>query len=165
MIRQSKVSDAEQVNIYFQEAREYFRKCAVNQWQGIYPNQESVIEDSKVGNGYIYEQDGIVKAYFFLVFDEDPTYKQIYQGKWKTPKQYGVIHRIVVGMKYRREGIAEKIFHYAIEQARQKNSNLRIDTHKDNIPMQKLIEKNLFEYCGIIHLADGSERLAYEKEI
>lgn len=31
--------------------------------------------------------------------------------------------------------------------------------------MQHLILKNGFEQCGIIHIADGSERIAYEKVV
>ena len=31
--------------------------------------------------------------------------------------------------------------------------------------MQQLILKNGFEQCGIIHIADGSERIAYEKVV
>ena len=34
-------------------------------------------------------------------------------------------------------------------------NNIKIDTHKDNISMQKLLEKNGFKYCGIIYLEDG----------
>ena len=41
--------------------------------------------------------------------------------------------------------------------------NLRIDTHRDNIPMQKVLKRNGFEYCGIIYLENGDERLAYQK--
>lgn len=41
--------------------------------------------------------------------------------------------------------------------------SIRIDTHQDNKSMQRLILKNNFEYCGIIYVEDGSERLAYEK--
>ena len=41
--------------------------------------------------------------------------------------------------------------------------NLRIDTHRDNIPMQKCLIRNGFEYCGVIYLANGDERLAYQK--
>ena len=37
-----------------------------------------------------------------------------------------------------------------------------LDTHKDNI-MQYNIEKYGFTYCGIIYLASGDARLAYQK--
>jgi hypothetical protein len=29
--------------------------------------------------------------------------------------------------------------------------------------MQRLLKKNDFQYCGIIHLEDKSERVAFEK--
>lgn len=41
--------------------------------------------------------------------------------------------------------------------------SIRVDTHRDNISMQKMLLKNGFKYCGIIYLKDGSERLAYDK--
>ena len=43
------------------------------------------------------------------------------------------------------------------------DANIRIDTHKDNRIMQHNIEKHGFTYCGIIYLANGDERLAYQK--
>ena len=42
-------------------------------------------------------------------------------------------------------------------------SSIKIDTHKENFVMRGLLEKNGFEYCGIILLEDGAERVAYEK--
>ena len=48
---------------------------------------------------------------------------------------------------------------------KKKIGHLRIDTHADNHIMQHLILKNGFEQCGIIHIADGSERIAYEKVV
>ena len=39
---------------------------------------------------------------------------------------------------------------------------LRIDTHKDNIVMQRAVLRGEFQYCGIIHLANGDPRLAYQ---
>ena len=41
--------------------------------------------------------------------------------------------------------------------------SLRADTHADNKIMQHLLEKNGFTRCGIIHVADGSPRFAYQK--
>ena len=46
---------------------------------------------------------------------------------------------------------------------RPRQPHLRIDTHADNHIMQKLIARAGFRCCGIIHVADGSPRLAYER--
>jgi RimJ/RimL family protein N-acetyltransferase len=43
------------------------------------------------------------------------------------------------------------------------DSNIRIDTHRDNQIMQHVILKQGFTYCGIIYLLSGDERLAYQK--
>ena len=48
---------------------------------------------------------------------------------------------------------------WAWEQCR----NLRIDTHRDNYVMQRLLEKNGFVRCGLIDLREGGERIAYQK--
>ena len=46
---------------------------------------------------------------------------------------------------------------------RGKQKSLRADTHADNKIMQHLLEKNGFTRCGIIHVADGTPRIAYQK--
>ena len=68
-----------------------------------------------------------------------------------------MIHRIAV--KYHGRGIADFCFNECFKQF----PIIRIDTHEDNIPMQRCLSKNGFEYCGIIYLANGSKRLAYQK--
>ena len=40
---------------------------------------------------------------------------------------------------------------------------LRIDTHEKNFKMRGMLEKNGYKNIGIIHLANGDERFAYEK--
>ena len=66
---------------------------------------------------------------------------------------------------YRIASIPEShgVFRRIIEYALSVSGNLRIDTHRDNRIMRRLIEKSGFTYCGVIVLADGSERLAYQK--
>lgn len=41
--------------------------------------------------------------------------------------------------------------------------NLRADTHRDNHILQYILKKHGFKYCGIILLANGDERLAFQK--
>jgi len=45
----------------------------------------------------------------------------------------------------------------------EQRGNIRVDTHHDNAPMQRLLDKLGFTYCGIIWLANGEERLAFQK--
>ena len=44
-----------------------------------------------------------------------------------------------------------------------RDANIRIDTHRDNTIMQHNLQKHGFTYCGIIFLASGDERLAYQR--
>ena len=96
------------------------------------------------------------RAYFALLPSPEPTYDRI-DGAWLTDEPYGVIHRIA---SYPGD---HGIFAAIIDFAAARYAHLRIDTHRDNRIMQHLIEKHGFTYCGIIWLADGSERLAYER--
>ena len=41
--------------------------------------------------------------------------------------------------------------------------SIKVDTHEDNQAMQRSLIKNGFDYCGVIYLADGSKRVAFEK--
>ena len=40
--------------------------------------------------------------------------------------------------------------------------HLRIDTHENNKVMQRALEKQGFERCGIIYVPDGTPRIAFE---
>jgi hypothetical protein len=42
-------------------------------------------------------------------------------------------------------------------------ASLRIDTHQGNIVMRRMLEKQGFTYCGVIHLPSGAPRVAYER--
>ena len=157
-VRRTNLADVEAVVEIYENARRFMKKCGnENQWVGR-PDRSDVLRDIEDGNGYVVEADGgeIVGAFFFSL-SEDPTYKIIYGGEWKSDAPYGVIHRIAA--KYHGRGIADFIYNHCFNL----RQNLRIDTHRDNTPMQKSLSKNGFEYCGIIHLENGDERLAFQK--
>ena len=60
------------------------------------------------------------------------------------------------------DGAKHGIFKCAADYCKSICDNIRIDTHHDNVIMQKLIEKNDFKRCGTIYVADGSPRIAYQ---
>lgn len=42
-------------------------------------------------------------------------------------------------------------------------AEVRADTHRDNVIMQHILEKNGFIKCGTIVVEDGTPRIAYPK--
>ena len=157
-VREVTAADISACNEIYENARLYMRRSGnLEQWAGVYPGTSDIKGDMARGTSYLVDDGGEIVAVFHFHLGDDPTYGKIYGGEWKNPDPYGVIHRIAV--KHHGRGIADMIYGYCFA----KCGNLKIDTHKDNTPMQRSLEKNGFEYCGIIHLATGEERMAYQK--
>lgn len=156
-IRKTKPEELKEVKKIYKHARGFMvEEGNLTQWKNLEQLYENVLQDIKNGNSYVFVEYGKIAAVFCFFVGSDPTYDKIYNGEWLNNETYGVIHRIVVNVH--QKGIATKCIQWCLQQF----SNIKIDTHKDNIPMQKTILKNNFEYCGIIKKEDGSERLAYQ---
>ena len=125
-----------------------------NQWKPGYPSVRTLENDLASGVGYMVEDDGPV-AYFAMIPSPDPTYAVI-QGAWIDDSPYYVLHRVAT-----KAGV-HGVFPCVLAFARATSPHLRIDTHADNVVVQHLAHKYGFVYCGIIHVADGTPRLAYE---
>lgn len=164
--RKTTLQDIDNVMKIINEAKEYLKKNTIDQWQNGYPNSDTIYTDIKNNSSYVLENENEILATSMVSFEEDKTYKDIYNGKWINNSDYAVIHRIAVSEKAKGTGIASIIIK-KVENLSKENkvSSIRVDTHKDNISMQRLLEKNGFKYCGIIYLEDGSERIAFEKLI
>jgi len=146
-----------------------------NQWINGYPAENNILADINMGGGYVVETSlhnktynyenktthdntPVIVGYFAFLSSPEPTYDTIYDGRWLDDTlPYHVIHRIASLPDY------HGIFHAIIEFCALHDPNLRIDTHRDNTVMQHCILSHGFIYCGIIHLASGSERLAYQR--
>ncbi len=130
----------------------------LKQWTDGYPSADVFRQDIEKGVSYVVEQDGKVAATFALIPGPDVTYANIYEGQWLNAEPYYVIHRIASRRGVR--GVLKAVLDYAF----QLTHNIRIDTHRDNAIMQHLMQKNHFQYCGIIYLLNGDERLAYQRK-
>ena len=127
-----------------------------DQWGTSSPPRYVLEEDIRKKRLFICERNRSVCGAFALVFGDDPTYARIEGGAWRSDAPYGTIHRIAG--KETERGIFEECLSWCREQT----GHIRIDTHEKNAVMRHLIEKNGFVRCGIIHVADGSPRIAYE---
>ena len=116
-----------------------------------------IMDDIRNGNLYVIKKENEIHAVFAFMIGSEPTYQKISQGRWLSDTEYGTLHRIAGDGKI--HGIFDVIITFCLN----KTNHLRIDTHNNNKIMQHLILKNRFQECGIIHVADGSPRIAYEK--
>lgn len=164
--RKSVKSDINKIMEIIRQAQEYFKSQGINQWQNNYPNTEVINNDIDKGESYVLLKDDNIVATTVVSFNKEKTYEVITEGQWLTNGKYGVIHRIAVEKNYKGLGISHEIIKYA-EKLCVNNGvhSLKVDTHEENIPMQNLLKKNNFKYCGIIYLEDGAKRVAFEKTL
>lgn len=147
------------------QAKNYFKRNNINQWQDGYPNRQSIEIDIDENKSYVLIDNDCILGTMFFSIGDDPTYNYIENGNWLTHDQkYAVIHRIVVDENMKGKSLAFELIKYAMHICQKNNiKSIRIDTHKDNLSMQKFLSKHAFEACGIIYLENGDERIAFEK--
>ena len=157
IIRNANIKELNEIKEIYNKAKSFMDNSGnAGQWINNYPQKNLLEED--INNNRLFvclDSDKIVAVFCFFIGIE-PTYNKIYDGEWLNNEQYGIIHRIAVAEH--QKGIAS----FCIKWCLNKFHNIKIDTHKNNIPMQKTILKNGFKYCGIIKKPDGTERLAYQ---
>ncbi|MCR1951100.1 MULTISPECIES: GNAT family N-acetyltransferase [Clostridium] len=166
VLRKSTEKDLKNIMKIISEAKVYLKNNDVDQWQNGYPNEEVILKDIRNNISYVLEDDAEIIGTTSLSFDVEETYNNIYEGEWLSDGKYAVIHRIAASNNSNRKGIGTEIIKKSEEICLSKGiKNIKIDTHENNLTMQKLLEKNNFKYCGVIYLLDGSKRIAFEKEI
>lgn len=143
------------------EARAIMRETGnLTQWINGYPSADAILQDIRAGHGFVCCTDGNIAGYFCFIKGKypEPTYRIIEDGNWLNDQPYGVIHRLASGRTAK--GVARCAFDFAFSRI----DNVRVDTHRDNVPMKRFLEKDGFVYCGVIYVGDGTPRDAYQKE-
>ena len=156
-IRLAKESDLPAILQIYADARAFMARTGnPNQWGSHHPPKAMLEEDIRIQKLHVVTRDDQVEGVFYFTLDPDPTYAEIYDGVWHSDQQYGTIHRIASGGN---KGIFRSVLEFCLKQC----PYIRIDTHHDNAVMQHVLDKHGFRRCGIIYLADGQPRIAYDR--
>lgn len=154
-IRNAELADLKRIEEIYQYARDFMEKNGnPKQWGKTEPPVDVLIQDIERRHLFVVEALDQIHGVFYFYVGEDPTYGYI-EGKWCSDAPYGTIHRIAG------DG-SGGILKTAVAFAKTKINHLRIDTHEDNHIMQRAILRQGFHRCGIIYVADGTPRIAYE---
>lgn len=166
IVRLANINDLNQIMEIISDAKILLKNSGSMQWNtDSYPNKETMKNDINNKVLYLVENNTLILGVAAFIFGNDENYNSI-NGKWLTDKtEYLAIHRIAVRNGFYHTGITTLLMNKAIEIAKSYNTSIKADTHKLNIPMQKLLLKTGFSYCGEITLIRSSVdnlRLAYE---
>lgn len=155
-IRTASDADLERIMKIYQYAQDYMiRTGNPTQWGHSYPDAALVQSDIRQSAcRVLYDETGI-HGVFALFEGAEPTYAHIENGNWLNDAPYVTIHRLAG------DGQIHGLFRCAVDYCKGISANIRADTHADNRIMQGLMEKNGFAKCGIIHVRNGTPRIAY----
>lgn len=157
-IEKAQPQDMPKIQEIYKYARQFMRENGnPDQWKDNSPRESVLEKDIAQGNLYVVKYNNEIHGVFAFIIGEDETYRIIEQGEWLSNTEYGTIHRVAG------DGRVKGIFEAVADYAAGRISHLRIDTHEDNKVMQHLILKNGFKRCGIIHVSDGTPRIAFER--
>lgn len=155
-IRLARPHDLDEISEVYTQARSRMVESGnPNQWINGYPSREVILRDIEDQSLYIGTQHEEVLGCVVFTEGDDPTYQNIDEGSWLNDNAYSVIHRLAVSSQGR--GVGRNFIEWCIRH----HSNIRGDTHADNLPMQNLLKKAGFHPCGIIRNAWGDERVAF----
>jgi len=171
-IEKSTAAQIPQIMKMIDDARIVMKEMNIDQWQNdkdgnnAVLNESIVLDDIKNGNSYVVLEDDKILCHGTVIFGEDETYKIIKDGYWQSNASYGTIHRVATCKDLKQKGIANFLLtHFERVALKNEVEWLRIDTHKDNIPMLNLVKKLGYTKSGIIFVADGTERIVFEKKL
>lgn len=157
-IRLSRQADLNTIMQLYEKGRQTMRNNGNDrQWINGFPQKELIEEDIKNEISYVFvDENDMPHAVFAFILGDDPTYSYIEDGTWPNSEKYGTIHRIAS------DGYFHGIVQSATEFGFTKTDNIRIDTHELNKLMQHTVQKCGYKRCGIIHISDGSPRIAFQ---
>jgi len=154
-IRRIQKRDIEKVMDIYKISRDFMAENGnPDQWGQHFPAKE-LIESDVEKDGYVVVENNEVIGVFVLSGSEE-AYHSI-EGEWLNDEPYGTVHRMASGGG--RAGIGQFILEWCLDKA----GNIRIDTHENNTPMRKLLEKNGYTYCGKVVYEYHGERLGFQK--
>ncbi len=158
-IRKASLEELPSILIIYRNARSFMKEHGnPGQWGESYPEKETVENDIRKGRLYVVTEDSSILAVFVCTTSPEPAYDT--PGcSWHSDTPYAVIHRVASSGK--KPGITKLIFDYAKE----KTGHIRIDTHRDNAPMQNALARYGFLPTGTVYYSrDGrkTSRIAFD---
>ena len=162
MIRLALPSDLESIVASLESIVAAMRAQGNDQWGPAYPTADHFVRDCAEGVLFVDDDEGQVRGFEVLNFEEPEQYDAL---PWNVGRPALVIHRLAVVPKFRRQGVAERLFAFAEGQAAERGfEGLRSDTYSRNPAMNALFSKRGWRTVGTLRFPGReAEFFAWEK--
>ncbi|MBM6675214.1 N-acetyltransferase [Olsenella uli] len=155
-IRLATAGDLGAVCAIYEAARTFMQTHGnPTQWPGDYPGLVDAEKDLAAGALWVLDEGSGPVAVMSVLPGPDPTYGVIEGEPWLNDDPYWVMHRLAVAESGR--GAGTRMLSWLCA----RHDNVRADTHADNVPMRRTLEKCGFVRRGTIWVEDGTPRVAY----
>ncbi len=155
-IRHATARDLETVCAIYAAARSFMRTHGnPTQWPDDYPDLRDAEKDLEADALWVLDEGAGPVAVMSVLPGPDPTYARIEGDPWLNDEPYWVMHRLAVAASGCGAGTR------MLEWLCARHDNVRADTHADNLPMKRALEKCGFVRRGTIWVEDGTPRIAY----
>ena len=163
-LRLAREDDREIILEIYEDGSRKLKALGLDQWQGQdKPNLDNFKDLIDNKNIFVLEDHGKVVS-TVIIYDFDVDYENNLDGTWQSPKPYVALHRIGTLESEYKKGYGKKIIEMSEAYARENSfKSVRIDTHRGNKDMQRLLSSLSYKYVGIVYLGGKNERLAFEK--
>ena len=155
-IRLATTDDLEAVCAVYDVARAFMRTHGnPTQWPGDYPGLPDAEKDLEAGALWVLDEGAGPIAVMSVLPGPEPTYAHMEGEPWLNDDPYWVMHRLAVATSG--HGAGTRMLEWLCTE----HDNVRADTHADNLPMQRTLERCGFVRRGTIWVEDGTPRVAY----
>lgn len=108
--RAAKFHDLERIMEIIKQAQSYFKEQGIDQWQNGYPNPTVIKQDIKKKESYVLTKNEKIIAVAVISYEEEPTYRKIFNGKWRSQQKYAVMHRVAVDSSFKGGALPLSLF-------------------------------------------------------
>ncbi len=155
-IRRATEKDLDAVAAIYDAARAFMHANGnPTQWPGDYPGRIDAEKDLDEDALWVMDEGSGPVAVMSVLSRPDRTYARIEGEPWLNDDPYWVMHRLAVAEPG--HGRGARMLAWLCE----RHDNVRADTHADNVPMQRALERAGFVRRGTITCDDGTPRIAY----
>ncbi|MGD9608457.1 MAG: GNAT family N-acetyltransferase [Desulfovibrionaceae bacterium] len=162
-IRKGYLKDLESIMGIVENAIVSMDSEGIDQWDDIYPNDETLVSDIEQSYLYVFDDQGEIKGFVVLNEHQEKEYVAI-PWKYDTGRQL-VIHRLCTDPRYKRRGIATALIDYAELWAKaHQYASIRLDAFTGNPAACALYERKGYEKRGIVTFRKGAF-FCFEKKL